>query len=203
MSTNANGRFKYETFPQNSFPGCWQWIKNNRLNVCYDLREQVGNNPQILSKVVTGDETWCYGYDAETEQVLSQWKTPNSPKPKKAWQVWSYFKIMLISFFMLMELCTRNLFLLDQLWINFIWSCWKDRTIVYGKSTRNVERRWLALSPRQCPFLHGLVCAAVFGKKQHGCYSSSSIFTRPCALRPFPVPSYEMPDETECFADVS
>ena len=35
--------------------------KNNCLNVCYDLRVQVGNNPQILSKVVTGDETWCYG----------------------------------------------------------------------------------------------------------------------------------------------
>ena len=33
--------------------------KNNHLNVCYDLREQAGNNPQILSKVVTGDETWC------------------------------------------------------------------------------------------------------------------------------------------------
>ena len=32
--------------------------KNNRLNVCYDLREQVGNDPQILSKVVTRDETW-------------------------------------------------------------------------------------------------------------------------------------------------
>ena len=25
--------------------------KNNRLNVYYDLRKQVGNNPQILSKV--------------------------------------------------------------------------------------------------------------------------------------------------------
>ena len=46
--------------------------KNNRLNVCYDLREQVGNNPQILSKVVTRDETWCYGYDPETKQASSQ-----------------------------------------------------------------------------------------------------------------------------------
>ena len=27
--------------------------KSNRLNICYDLREQVGNNPQIISKVVT------------------------------------------------------------------------------------------------------------------------------------------------------
>ena len=31
--------------------------RNNCLNVCYDLREQVGNNPQNLSRVVTGDET--------------------------------------------------------------------------------------------------------------------------------------------------
>ena len=37
--------------------------KNNHL------REQVGNNPQILSKVVTRDETWCYGYNPETKQT--------------------------------------------------------------------------------------------------------------------------------------
>ena len=73
--------------------------KNNRLNVCYDLREQAGNDTQILSKVVTGDETWCYGYDPETKLASSQWKTPNSPKPKKAQQVRSTVKIMLISFF--------------------------------------------------------------------------------------------------------
>ena len=43
--------------------------KNNRLNVCFDLREQAGNDPQILSKAVTGDETWCYSYDPETKQA--------------------------------------------------------------------------------------------------------------------------------------
>ena len=90
--------------------------KNNRLNVCYDLREQVGNGPQILSKVVTGDETWCHGYDPEKKQASSQWKTPNSPKAKKARQVRSNAKIMLISFFLnLMELCARDLFLLHKL----------------------------------------------------------------------------------------
>ena len=36
---------------------------------------------------------------------------------------------------MLMELCTRNLFLLDKLRINnFICSCWKYYAIVYGKN---------------------------------------------------------------------
>jgi len=33
--------------------------KHSHLNICYNLREQAANNPQILSKVVTGDETWC------------------------------------------------------------------------------------------------------------------------------------------------
>jgi len=82
--------------------------KNNHLNVYY-------NDPQILSRVVTGDETWCCGYNPETKQAWSQWKTPNSPKPKKGRQVRSNDKIMLISFFMQIELCTRNLFFLDEL----------------------------------------------------------------------------------------
>ena len=100
--------------------------KNIRLNVCYDLREQDGNNAQILSKVVTADEAWCYGYDPETKQASNRWKTRNSPKPKKARKVRSNVKIMLISFFMLIELCTSNLFLLDKLLINnFIWRCSK------------------------------------------------------------------------------
>jgi len=69
------------------------------LNVCYDLKEQDGNDPQNLSKVVTGYETWCCSYDRKTKQASSQWKTPNSPKPKKARLVQSNVKIMLISFF--------------------------------------------------------------------------------------------------------
>jgi len=89
--------------------------KNNHSNVCYDLREQVGNDPQILSKVVTGDETWCYGYDLETKQASSQWKTANSPKAKKVRQVRSNVRSCWLVFLMLMELCTRNLFLLDKL----------------------------------------------------------------------------------------
>jgi len=46
-----------------------------------------------------GDESWCYGYDSETKQASSQWKTPTSPRPKKARQVRSNVKMMLIVFF--------------------------------------------------------------------------------------------------------
>ena len=100
MSANVKGRFEYETcFRKILSSVVDRGYKNNRLNVCYDFREQVGNDPQILSKVVTGDETWCCVYDPETKQASSQWKTPNSPKPKKASQVRSNIKNMLISFF--------------------------------------------------------------------------------------------------------
>jgi len=88
MSANVNGQFEYETCLHKICSSVVdRGSKNSHLNVCYGLREQAGNDPQILSKTVTGDETWCDGYDPETKQASSQWKTPNSPKPKKARQV--------------------------------------------------------------------------------------------------------------------
>jgi len=58
--------------------------KNTRLTLCHDLKNQIESDPNFLSKVITGDESWCYGYDPETKQASSQWKTPTSPRPKKA-----------------------------------------------------------------------------------------------------------------------
>jgi hypothetical protein len=64
-----------------------------------ELKEQVRNDPDFLSKVVTGNESWIYGYDPETKQQSSQWKCPSSPRPKKPRQVKSNVKSMLICFF--------------------------------------------------------------------------------------------------------
>jgi len=52
----------------------------------------------LISNIVTGDETWVYGYDPETKQQSSQWKSPNSARLKKARQVCSNVKPMLIVF---------------------------------------------------------------------------------------------------------
>ncbi|GFV81724.1 histone-lysine n-methyltransferase setmar-like protein [Trichonephila clavipes] len=49
--------------------------------------------------IITGDETWVYGYDPETKQQSSQWKFPSEPRPKKARQSRSNIKSMLIVFF--------------------------------------------------------------------------------------------------------
>jgi hypothetical protein len=52
-----------------------------------------------LKNVITSDETWVYGYDIETKQQSSHWRSPASPRPKKAQQVHSQVKAMLLVFF--------------------------------------------------------------------------------------------------------
>ena len=60
---------------------------------------QTGCRMPNISNIITSDETWMYGYDPETKQQSSQWKSSNSPQPKKACQVRSNVKSMLIIFF--------------------------------------------------------------------------------------------------------
>lgn len=73
--------------------------KEHRLQVCRDLRQRALDDPEFLSRIITADESWIYGYDPETKQQSSQWKSPQSPRPKKARQVKSGTKSMIIVFF--------------------------------------------------------------------------------------------------------
>jgi hypothetical protein len=57
------------------------------------------NDPSFMSRVITRDESWVYGYDPETKQQFSQWKSPGSPRPKKTRQRHRATKSMLIVFF--------------------------------------------------------------------------------------------------------
>ena len=73
--------------------------KNFRLEIAQDNLGMVNNDDTVLKKVITGDESWVYGYDPETKQQSSQWKRPDEPRPKKARQSHSSVKSMLIVFF--------------------------------------------------------------------------------------------------------
>ena len=52
------------------------------------------DHSDLLKKVITGDESWAYGYDIETKAQSSQWK-----RPKKALQVRLNVKVLLTVFF--------------------------------------------------------------------------------------------------------
>ena len=73
--------------------------KQSRLSGSSDLLQCVEEDPDFLTKIITGDETWVYGYDPETKVQSSVWKTPSSPRPKKARQSRSKVKVMLTVFF--------------------------------------------------------------------------------------------------------
>ena len=57
------------------------------------------DDPDLFKKIMTGNESWVYGYDIETKAQSSQWKRPEKSRPKKARQVRSNVKVLLTVFF--------------------------------------------------------------------------------------------------------
>jgi len=52
-----------------------------------------------LKNIITGDETWVYGYDVETKVQSSQWVSETSPRSNKSRQARSHVKVILTVFF--------------------------------------------------------------------------------------------------------
>jgi len=73
--------------------------KETHLAVDRDLLQCADDDANLMKTVITSDESWVYRYDSETKAQSSQWKTPGSPRPKKADQIWSKVKVMLTVFF--------------------------------------------------------------------------------------------------------
>ena len=73
--------------------------KLRRMEVCEEILQQLGINPNFLPNVITGDESWIFQYDPETKRQSRQWKSPSSPRPRKARMCKSKIKVMLIVFF--------------------------------------------------------------------------------------------------------
>jgi hypothetical protein len=88
--------------------------KQQGINVCEEFRQIGSDDATFLSSVITGDESWIYGYDPETKQQSSQWKSPNSPRPKKARQVKRKVRSMLIIFFDIKGIVHKEFFLAGQ-----------------------------------------------------------------------------------------
>ena len=71
----------------------------HRVQVCLDLLDHSENDKEFLSKIITGDESWVYGYDVETKVQSSQWTSKTSLRSKKACQVRSKIKVQLTFLF--------------------------------------------------------------------------------------------------------
>ena len=65
----------------------------------FHVKNTVKMDPNFMNRIITGDETWVYGFNPETKFQSTQWKHPSSPRPKKAHQVCSKAKVMLTVLF--------------------------------------------------------------------------------------------------------
>ena len=70
--------------------------KQRRMDITQEMLMTFNDDPDFA---ITGDESWVYGYDIETKAQSSQLKRPEEPRPKKARQVRSNLKVLLIVFF--------------------------------------------------------------------------------------------------------
>jgi len=58
--------------------------KDSRVAICQELKETEINEPTLLLNVITGEESIVYAYDPEINMQPSRWKSPGSPRSKKA-----------------------------------------------------------------------------------------------------------------------
>ena len=45
--------------------------KQRRMNIAQEMLTMFNDDSDLLKKVITGDESWVYGYDIETKTQLS------------------------------------------------------------------------------------------------------------------------------------
>jgi hypothetical protein len=57
-------------------------LKHQCINVCLQLCEKANKDPTFISRTITGDESWIYGYDPQTKQQSLQWKSTQSSRAK-------------------------------------------------------------------------------------------------------------------------
>ena len=72
--------------------------KQVRMDIDQEMLTKFNNGPDLLKKVITGDESCAYGYDIETKVQSSQWKRPEEPRPEKADQVLPNVRVLLTVF---------------------------------------------------------------------------------------------------------
>ena len=57
--------------------------REDRLTSCQDIIAMADVDKSFFNKITTGDETWCFAYDPETNRQSSEWVGETSLARKK------------------------------------------------------------------------------------------------------------------------
>ena len=117
--------------------------KQRTVTICQDLLER---QDDILGLVITGDETWAYQYP-EMKRPSAQWKTANSPRPKKISSVQIKSQNNVAELLILEGLFIMNLYHPDKESTKFtIWKYWK----CFVKKLDRNDMNFLPTTHRSC-----------------------------------------------------
>jgi len=72
--------------------------KENRVKISQELLANANGNENFLKNIITGDETWVYGYDVQTKMQSLQQMGKGSPRPKKAQMSLSKMVLLVVFF---------------------------------------------------------------------------------------------------------
>ena len=150
-----------------------------------------------MSQVITGDKCWVYGYDPETKQMSCQWNTASSPRPKKARQVKSNVKTMLIVFFDIDGLVHHEYVPRGQMVSKEFYKTVLQRL----HNTVQISPWEVALwqldpAPWQCPCPQGYHHKWISGETQHSVTPTPSLLPWPCSVWLLLVPATEENNES-------
>ncbi|UYV63718.1 hypothetical protein LAZ67_2005416 [Cordylochernes scorpioides] len=67
-----------------------------RLATCEDMLEMTRTDPEWKDKIITGDETWVYGYDPETKRQSAEWRGQGHRKRRQFKQTDAFTRGMVI-----------------------------------------------------------------------------------------------------------
>ena len=83
-------------------------LRDARLSVCTDMLEQVEADPELMDRVINGDESWLFQYDPETKCQSLDWRSKKSQTLKKPSMAKSKEKCMLVCFFDFMSIVHKE-----------------------------------------------------------------------------------------------
>ncbi|GFT80842.1 putative mariner transposase [Trichonephila clavipes] len=109
------------------------------------------------------------------------WKTPTSPRAKKARMSKSQFKAMMIVFFDIHRIVYLH-WVPEGQTINqhyYLEVLGNLRERIRKKTTRNVEGRVMNFPPRQCASSFRVICQEIPGQTQHPSVRASTLLARP------------------------
>ena len=143
---------------------------------------------QFLKNIVTGDESCVCGYDPETKQQSSQWKSPMSPRPKKAPGAKQNRGHVTGVFWLRVSYTTTTLPTGKQLTRN---STWRSCDVYVNQFAEN-DQKYGGMATGSCtmtirPHTLHILCSS-FGQARHRSVAAATILTRSCTVWLFPVP---------------